>query len=112
MGGAGVGTHLPSNVVILPDAEARFKALDQEWLNRRQFMEVFTDTTVIRGKSEFLSLPQLVFDAFEDRKHHPGLVSGLEVLLAMSMFCYGCPAAVQLRTITDMCVSCMPWWWC
>ena len=103
---------MPSNVVILPDAEARFKALDQEWLNRRQFMEVFTDTTVIRGKSEFLSLSQLVFDAFEDRKHHPGLVSGLEVLLAMSMFCYGCPAAVQLRTITDMCVSCTPWCWC
>ena len=91
-------------------------------VNRRSFVEVFTDLTVIR-QGKFLSLPLTVFDYFvdSDQKHvrrlresdecgclqsltrfvlqappHTQKVKVQEVLAVLGLFCNGSPTA-QLR---------------
>jgi len=106
---------LPTSLSRLPPstprtaADKRYRSLGREWLNRREFKEVFTDLNVIVSGESFLQLSSLVFAAFEDLDH-PGRVSGVEVMLAMLMFCHGCPASVQLKTITSMWVWCGAMW--
>lgn len=55
-------------------------------LTRREFWDVFTDYTVLKGDA-WLSLPLSVFNVFDDGG--TGTVDALEVFLMMSLFSDG-----------------------
>ena len=55
-------------------------------LTRREFWDVFTDYTVLKGDT-WLSLPLDVFNVFDDQGS--GTVDALEVFLMMSLFSDG-----------------------